>query len=114
MSASTDSSLAATATVEGRGIVTGALVRLRFVPAAPNTGLAFRRTDLPEPVEIPVQAQSVTDTRLASTISRGQAKVLTIEHLMSALCGLGIDNVWLDRMRPKCRFWMGPRLPLCS
>jgi UDP-3-O-[3-hydroxymyristoyl] N-acetylglucosamine deacetylase len=52
--------------------------------------------DLPEPVDIPVRAEAVTDTRLASTISVGQAKVLTIEHLMSACAGLGIDNLYVD------------------
>jgi UDP-3-O-[3-hydroxymyristoyl] N-acetylglucosamine deacetylase len=52
--------------------------------------------DLPEPVDIPVRAESVTDTRLASTISVGQAKVFTVEHLMSACAGLGIDNLYVD------------------
>jgi UDP-3-O-[3-hydroxymyristoyl] N-acetylglucosamine deacetylase len=52
--------------------------------------------DLPEPVDIPVRAESVTDTRLASTISVGQAKVFTVEHLMSACSGLGIDNLYVD------------------
>jgi UDP-3-O-[3-hydroxymyristoyl] N-acetylglucosamine deacetylase len=54
----------------------------------------FRRVDLPEPVDIPVNAKSVTDTRLASTISNGGAKVNTIEHLMSACAGLGLDNLY--------------------
>lgn len=65
-------------------------------PAAPDTGIVFRRIDLAEPVDIPVKAESVTDTRLASTISAGQAKVLTVEHLMSACAGLGIDNLYVD------------------
>jgi UDP-3-O-[3-hydroxymyristoyl] N-acetylglucosamine deacetylase len=69
---------------------------LTLRPAAPDTGIVFRRVDLPEPVDIPVRAESVTDTRLASTISVGQAKVFTVEHLMSACAGLGIDNLYVD------------------
>ena len=56
----------------------------------------FRRVDLPEPVEIPMTAEAVTDTRLASTVSSGGAKVQTVEHLMSACAGLGIDNLLID------------------
>jgi UDP-3-O-[3-hydroxymyristoyl] N-acetylglucosamine deacetylase len=56
----------------------------------------FRRIDLPIPVDIPVSALAVADTRMASTIANGGAKVLTIEHLMSACCGLGIDNLYVD------------------
>jgi UDP-3-O-[3-hydroxymyristoyl] N-acetylglucosamine deacetylase len=56
----------------------------------------FRRVDLPQPVDIPITATAVTDTRLASTISNGGAKVFTVEHLMSACAGLGIDNLYID------------------
>ena len=83
-------------TAVGVGLHSGQRVELTLRPAPPDTGIVFRRVDLPEPVEIPVKAESVTDTRLASTISVGQAKVLTIEHLMSACCGLGIDNLYVD------------------
>ena len=83
-------------TAVGVGLHSGQRVELTLRPAPPDTGIVFRRTDLPEPVDIPVKAESVTDTRLASTISVGQAKVLTIEHLMSACCGLGIDNLYVD------------------
>ena len=83
-------------TAVGVGLHSGQRVELTLRPAPPDTGIVFRRTDLPEPVEIPVNAEAVTDTRLASTISSGQAKVLTIEHLMSACCGLGIDNLYVD------------------
>jgi UDP-3-O-[3-hydroxymyristoyl] N-acetylglucosamine deacetylase len=61
-----------------------------------DTGIVFRRTDLPLPVDIPVSATAVTDTRLASTISVGSAKVFTVEHLMSACAGLGLDNLYVD------------------
>lgn len=80
----------------GVGLHSGQRVELTLRPAAPDTGIVFRRVDLPEPVDIPVNAQAVSDTRLASTISQGGAKVHTIEHLMSACAGLGIDNLIVD------------------
>ena len=80
----------------GVGLHSGQRVELTLRPAPPDTGIVFRRVDLPEPVDIPVRAESVTDTRLASTISVGQAKVHTVEHLMSACAGLGIDNLYVD------------------
>ncbi|MDI1236214.1 MAG: UDP-3-O-acyl-N-acetylglucosamine deacetylase [Polaromonas sp.] len=80
----------------GVGLHSGQRVELTLRPAAPDTGIVFRRVDLPQPVDIPISAQAVTDTRLASTISRGSAKVHTVEHLMSACAGLGIDNLYVD------------------
>jgi UDP-3-O-[3-hydroxymyristoyl] N-acetylglucosamine deacetylase len=80
----------------GVGLHSGQRVELTLRPAAPDTGIVFRRVDLPEPVEIPVNAESVTDTRMASTISKGGAKVHTVEHLMSACAGLGLDNLYVD------------------
>ncbi|HEY9095870.1 MAG TPA: UDP-3-O-acyl-N-acetylglucosamine deacetylase [Hydrogenophaga sp.] len=80
----------------GVGLHSGQRVELTLRPAAPDTGIVFRRVDLPEPVDIPVNAEAVTDTRLASTISNGGAKVHTIEHLMSAAAGLGLDNLYVD------------------
>lgn len=80
----------------GVGLHGGQRVELTLRPAAPDTGIVFRRVDLPEPVDIPVTAESVSDTRLASTISNGGVKVNTIEHLMSACAGLGLDNLYVD------------------
>jgi len=80
----------------GVGLHSGQRVELTLRPAAPDTGIVFRRVDLPEPVDIAVRADAVTDTRLASTIANGAAKVHTIEHLMSACAGLGIDNLIVD------------------
>jgi UDP-3-O-[3-hydroxymyristoyl] N-acetylglucosamine deacetylase len=80
----------------GVGLHSGQRVELTLRPAAPDTGIVFRRVDLPEPVEIAVRADSVTDTKLASTISNGSVKVHTIEHLMSAAAGLGLDNLYVD------------------
>ena len=80
----------------GVGLHSGQRVELTLRPAPPDTGIVFRRVDLPEPVDIAVSAMAVTDTRLASTLSRGNAKVHTVEHLMSACAGLGIDNLYVD------------------
>ena len=80
----------------GVGLHSGQRVELTLRPAQPETGIVFRRVDLPAPVDIPVSALAVTDTRLASTISSGGAKVHTVEHRMSACAGLGIDNLYVD------------------
>ncbi|MGF6526597.1 UDP-3-O-[3-hydroxymyristoyl] N-acetylglucosamine deacetylase [Variovorax sp. PvP013] len=80
----------------GVGLHSGQRVELTLRPSAPDTGIVFRRVDLPEPVDIPMTAEAVTDTRLASTVSRSGAKVQTVEHLMSACAGLGIDNLVID------------------
>jgi UDP-3-O-[3-hydroxymyristoyl] N-acetylglucosamine deacetylase len=83
-------------TAVGVGLHSGQKVELTLRPAPPDTGIVFRRTDLPQPVTIPVSATAVTYTRLASTISHLGAKVLTVEHLMSACAGLGLDNLFVD------------------
>ncbi len=80
----------------GVGLHSGQRVELTLRPAAPDTGIVFRRVDLPEPVDIVMSATAVTDTRMASTVSAGNAKVATVEHLMSACAGLGIDNLYVD------------------
>jgi UDP-3-O-[3-hydroxymyristoyl] N-acetylglucosamine deacetylase len=80
----------------GVGLHSGQRVELTLRPAQPDTGIVFRRVDLAVPIDIPVSAQAVTDTRLASTISNGGAKVHTVEHLMSACAGLGVDNLYVD------------------
>ncbi len=84
----------------GVGLHSGQRVELTLRPAPPDTGIVFRRVDLPVPVDIPVSAASVCDTRLASTLSPGgdpgAPKVNTVEHLMSACAGLGIDNLQID------------------
>lgn len=80
----------------GVGLHSGQRVELTLRPAAIDTGIVFRRIDLPNPVEIPVSAEAVTDTRMASTISRNGVKVSTVEHIMSACAGLGLDNLYID------------------
>jgi UDP-3-O-[3-hydroxymyristoyl] N-acetylglucosamine deacetylase len=84
----------------GVGLHAGERVELVLRPAAANTGIVFRRTDLDPPVSIAAQPEAVGDTRMASTLSApsesGEARVATVEHLMSALAGLGIDNLYVD------------------
>jgi UDP-3-O-[3-hydroxymyristoyl] N-acetylglucosamine deacetylase len=84
----------------GLGVHGGQKVELTFKPAPADAGISFRRVDLPQPVSIPVNADTVCDTRMATTISPGgdpgAPKVQTIEHLLSACAGLGLDNLAID------------------
>ena len=80
----------------GIGLHSGAKVYMTLRPAPANTGIVFRRLDLPEPVDVPAEALRVTETNLGTTLEAGTARVATVEHLMSALAGLGIDNLFID------------------
>jgi len=80
----------------GVGLHTGEKVYLTLRPAAPNTGVVFRRVDLDPVVDIAANPYAVKDTRLSSCLEKGGARVQTVEHLMSALAGLGIDNAFVD------------------
>jgi len=80
----------------GVGLHSGQRVEITLRPAQPDTGIVFRRIDLPQPVDIKVSATAVSDTAMASTISNGAVKVHTVEHLMSACAGLGVDNLYVD------------------
>jgi UDP-3-O-[3-hydroxymyristoyl] N-acetylglucosamine deacetylase len=80
----------------GVGLHSGTKVELTLRPAAADTGIIFRRIDLNPPVELPARAMDVGDTRMASTLEKDGAKVSTVEHLMSACAGLGIDNLYVD------------------
>jgi len=85
----------------GIGLHSGTKVQLALRPAAADTGVVFRRVDVDPPVDIPLRPQNVVDTRMATTIGRGDVRVATIEHLMSALAGLGIDNCYVDVDAPE-------------
>ncbi|HTO49500.1 MAG TPA: UDP-3-O-acyl-N-acetylglucosamine deacetylase [Burkholderiales bacterium] len=85
----------------GVGLHTGRKVVMTLRPAQPDTGIVFRRVDLERPVDIRAAARAVTDTRLCSALEGGGAKVATVEHLMSALAGLGIDNLYVDLAGPE-------------
>ena len=80
----------------GVGLHSGIKVNMILRPAAPNTGIVFRRVDLDPVVDLPARADQVGDTRMCSCLERLGAKVGTIEHLMSAFAGLGIDNAYVD------------------
>ncbi|NWK77558.1 UDP-3-O-acyl-N-acetylglucosamine deacetylase [Aquitalea sp. LB_tupeE] len=81
----------------GVGLHSGERVKLTLLPAAPDTGIVFRRTDLPEPVDVKVEPALVNDTRLSSTlVTDTGVRVGTIEHLMSAFAGFGIDNLVVE------------------
>ena len=80
----------------GVGLHSGVKVNIALRPAAPNTGIVFRRIDLDPVVDLPASALLVGDTRMCSCLEKEGAKVGTIEHLMSALAGLGIDNAYID------------------
>lgn len=80
----------------GIGLHSGRKVTLTLRPAAVDTGIIFTRVDLPEPVEISAAASAIGDTRLASVLQKNGARVSTVEHLMSACAGLGIDNLYVD------------------
>jgi len=85
----------------GVGLHTGARVELTLRPAAPDTGVVFHRVDLERPVSLPAAADNVGDTRLSSTLKKDGASISTVEHLMSALAGLGIDNLNVDVAGPE-------------
>lgn len=82
--------------IEGIGVHSGVPVRMCFKPAPQNTGIIFRRVDLLKPVDIPAKLNYVTNTNFSTSIGYNSAEVKTIEHLMSALYGIGIDNLFIE------------------
>ena len=80
----------------GVGLHTGEKVYLTLRPASSDTGIVFRRIDLADPVEIRARPENVSDTRLSTTLETDGVRVTTVEHLMSAFAGLGIDNAYVD------------------
>jgi len=85
----------------GVGLHTGEKVYLTLRPAVPDTGIVFRRVDLDSPVDIPAKAENVGDTRLSTTLVKNGARISTVEHLLSAFAGLGIDNAYVDVSAPE-------------
>jgi len=80
----------------GVGLHTGQKVYLTLRPAPVDTGIVFTRVDLDPAVQIPALAENVGDTTLSSTLMKGDVRISTVEHLMSAMSGLGIDNAFVD------------------
>jgi UDP-3-O-[3-hydroxymyristoyl] N-acetylglucosamine deacetylase len=89
----------------------GARVELTLRPAPPDTGIVFHRVDLVDSVAIPGDARNVGDTRLSSSLAKDGASVSTVEHLMSALAGLGIDNLHVDVAGPELPIMDGSAAP---
>ena len=85
----------------GVGLHTGEKVYLTLRPALPDTGIVFRRVDLESPVDIPAKAENVGDTRLSTTLVKDGVRISTVEHLLSAFAGLGIDNAYVDVSAPE-------------
>jgi UDP-3-O-[3-hydroxymyristoyl] N-acetylglucosamine deacetylase len=98
-------------TASGVGLHTGRKVRMTLRPAPPNIGIVFRRVDLTVPVEIPARAEAVGETRLSSCLVRDDVKIYTVEHLMSALGGLGVDNAYIDLDAPEVPIMDGSAAP---
>ncbi len=95
----------------GVGLHTGVRVDLTLRPAAPDTGVVFHRVDLARPVSLPARAENVGDTRLSSTLKCDGAAVSTVEHVMSALAGVGIDNLHVDVAGPEVPIMDGSAAP---
>jgi UDP-3-O-[3-hydroxymyristoyl] N-acetylglucosamine deacetylase len=95
----------------GVGLHTGRKVFMTLRPAADNTGVVFRRVDLDPPVDVPADATIVGETMLGTTLIKGDVKIATVEHLMSALAGLGIDNVFVDLSAPEVPIMDGSAAP---
>ena len=95
----------------GIGLHTGRKVYMTLRPAAENTGIVFRRVDLDPPVDVPADARIVGETMLGTTLIQGDAKVSTVEHLMAALAGLGIDNLYVDLSAPEVPIMDGSSAP---
>ncbi len=85
----------------GVGLHTGDKVYLTLRPAAPNTGIVFRRVDLEHSVELLARPENVIDTTLSTTLGRDGVRVSTVEHLLSAMAGLGVDNAYVDISAPE-------------
>ncbi|WP_456404202.1 UDP-3-O-acyl-N-acetylglucosamine deacetylase [Thiolapillus sp.] len=85
----------------GVGLHTGEKVFLTLRPAAVDTGIIFRRVDLPEPMDIPAIAENVGNTQLSTTLEKDGVEISTVEHLLSAFAGLGIDNAYVDVSAPE-------------
>jgi UDP-3-O-[3-hydroxymyristoyl] N-acetylglucosamine deacetylase len=95
----------------GVGLHTGRKIAMTLRPAQPDTGVVFRRIDLAEPIDIPARADLVGETRLSSCLVLGEVKIYTVEHLMSALSGLGVDNVYVDLDGPEVPIMDGSAAP---
>ncbi|MBP6998056.1 MAG: UDP-3-O-acyl-N-acetylglucosamine deacetylase [Tepidiphilus sp.] len=97
--------------VTGVGLHSGEKVQLWLRPAAPDSGIVFHRVDLDPPVSIPASPEAVRETRLCTGLERDGVRIATVEHLMSALAGLGVDNVHIDVDGPEIPIMDGSAAP---
>lgn len=95
----------------GIGLHGGKRVEMCLRPADPDTGIVFRRVDMNPPVELPADPYAVVDTRLCSGLQKDKAKVGTVEHIMSALAGMGVDNCYIDVDAPEIPILDGSAAP---
>ena len=98
----------------GVGLHSGEKVYLTLKPAPVDTGIVFRRTDLDPVVEIPARAGNVGETTMSTTLVNGDVKVDTVEHLLSAMAGLGIDNAYVELSASEVPIMDAVRVPLYS
>ena len=98
----------------GVGLHSGAHVELALRPASPGTGVVFRRLDLGRHATVPAAVENVVDTRYATTLARGEVRVSTVEHLMAALAGTGIDNAEIDVTGPELPIMDGSAAPFVN
>ncbi|RUM94943.1 MAG: UDP-3-O-[3-hydroxymyristoyl] N-acetylglucosamine deacetylase, partial [Thiothrix sp.] len=95
----------------GVGLHTGEKIVLNLRPAPVNTGVVFRRTDLTPPVSIKATAENVGDTALSTSLTDGDVRISTVEHLLSAIAGIGIDNLYVDVNGPEVPIMDGSAAP---
>jgi UDP-3-O-[3-hydroxymyristoyl] N-acetylglucosamine deacetylase len=99
---------------QGVGLHSGAPVHVSLLPAPVNHGIVFVRTDTPRPVVLPALSEFVVDTSLATTLGREGVKVSTVEHLMAALAGMGLDNVRVELDGPEVPIMDGSAAPFAA
>jgi UDP-3-O-[3-hydroxymyristoyl] N-acetylglucosamine deacetylase len=95
----------------GIGLHTGRKVYMTLRPAAENTGIVFRRLDLEPPVDVPADALSVGETMLGTTLVKDDVRIATVEHLLAAMAGLGVDNAYVDLTAPEVPIMDGSAAP---
>lgn len=101
-------------TVNGVGLHSGKPATVTIKPALPNAGIIFVRTDLDKPITIPASFEFVTQTKLATTIGRDQAKISTVEHLLCALKLMQVDNAMVEVSGPEVPIMDGSAAPFCK
>ena len=100
--------------IEGIGLHSGLPVRLRIKPANPDSGILFKRVDLGEGVEIEAHYRKIVNTQLATTLGEGKVKISTVEHLLAAFHGMGVDNAMVEVNGPEIPIMDGSSFAFCE